>query len=65
MNCETDFVGRKEELKELFDDLAVQVVACPQVQFVSIEDTSEISKNGREIYGIQKDWKFRLYDGKN
>ncbi|CAI0628776.1 unnamed protein product [Linum tenue] len=29
VNCETDFVGR---------DLAMQVVACPQVQFVSTED---------------------------
>ncbi|KDP33708.1 hypothetical protein JCGZ_07279 [Jatropha curcas] len=41
VNCETDFVGRSEKFKELVDDLAMQVVACPQVQFVSIEDISE------------------------
>ncbi|KAK8595584.1 hypothetical protein V6N13_000292 [Hibiscus sabdariffa] len=41
VNCETDFVGRSEQFKELVDDLAMQVVACPQVQFVSIEDIPE------------------------
>nr|XP_012462391.1 unnamed protein product [Gossypium raimondii] len=46
VNCETDFVGRSEKFKELVDDLAMQVVACPQVQFVSIEDipVSTVSK---------------------
>lgn len=41
VNCETDFVGRGEKFKELVDDLAMQVVACPQVQYVSIEDIPE------------------------
>ncbi|KAK4754981.1 hypothetical protein SAY87_008738 [Trapa incisa] len=41
VNCETDFVGRSEKFKELVDDLAMQVVACPQVQFVSVEDIGE------------------------
>lgn len=41
VNCETDFVGRSEKFKELVDDLAMQVVACPHVQFVSIEDVPE------------------------
>ncbi|OMO82647.1 hypothetical protein CCACVL1_11854 [Corchorus capsularis] len=41
VNCETDFVGRSEKFKELVDDLAMQVVACPQVQSVSIEDLPE------------------------
>ncbi|VVA10534.1 PREDICTED: translation elongation factor Ts [Prunus dulcis] len=41
VNCETDFVGRSEKFKVLVDDLAMQVVACPQVQFVSIEDIPE------------------------
>lgn len=41
VNCETDFVGRSEKIKELVDDLAMQVVACPQVQFISIEDIPE------------------------
>ncbi|KAL5697522.1 hypothetical protein ACHQM5_028655 [Ranunculus cassubicifolius] len=38
VNCETDFVGRSEKFKELVDDLAMQVVACPQVEYVSVDD---------------------------
>ncbi|KOM54216.1 hypothetical protein LR48_Vigan10g010800 [Vigna angularis] len=45
VNCETDFVGRGEKFKELVDDLAMQVVASPQVQFVSIEDVPETIVN--------------------
>ncbi|XP_074280937.1 polyprotein of EF-Ts, chloroplastic [Silene latifolia] len=41
VNCETDFVGRSENFKELVDDLAMQVAACPQVQYVSVEDIPE------------------------
>ncbi|XP_050220225.1 polyprotein of EF-Ts, chloroplastic [Mercurialis annua] len=41
VNCETDFVGRSEKFKELVNDLAMQVVACPQVQFVSVDEISE------------------------
>ncbi|KAK4782903.1 hypothetical protein SAY86_007277 [Trapa natans] len=50
VNCETDFVGRSEKFKELVDDLAMQVVACPQVQFVSVEDIGEdIIKKEKEL----------------
>ena len=31
VNSETDFVARNEKFKELVNDLAMQVVACPQV----------------------------------
>lgn len=41
VNCETDFVGRSEKFKELVDDMAMQVVACPKVEYVSIEDIPE------------------------
>ncbi|XP_048133898.1 polyprotein of EF-Ts, chloroplastic isoform X2 [Rhodamnia argentea] len=41
VNSETDFVGRSEKFKELVDDLAMQVVACPQVEFVSIDEIPE------------------------
>ncbi|KAK4759769.1 hypothetical protein SAY87_022900 [Trapa incisa] len=50
VNCETDFVGRSEKFKELVDDLAMQVVACPQVQFVSVDDIGEdIIKKEKEL----------------
>ena len=41
VNCETDFVGRSENFKELVEDLAMQVVASRQVQYVSVEDVPE------------------------
>ncbi|KAJ7969578.1 Elongation factor Ts, mitochondrial [Quillaja saponaria] len=50
VNCETDFVGRSEKFKELVDDLAMQVVACPQVQYVSTENIPEsIVKREKEL----------------
>lgn len=50
VNCETDFVGRSENFKELVDDLAMQVVAGPQVQYVSVEDVPEdIVKKEKEL----------------
>ncbi|KAK8967159.1 hypothetical protein KSP40_PGU011869 [Platanthera guangdongensis] len=41
VNSETDFVGRNEKFVELVDDLSMQVVASPQVEFVSVEDIPE------------------------
>ncbi|XP_041006683.1 polyprotein of EF-Ts, chloroplastic isoform X2 [Juglans microcarpa x Juglans regia] len=55
VNCETDFVGRSENFKELVDDLAMQVVACPQVQFVSTEDIPESIKNKEKELEMQRE----------
>ncbi|XWS72054.1 hypothetical protein CRYUN_Cryun02cG0007800 [Craigia yunnanensis] len=55
VNCETDFVGRSEKFKELVDDLAMQVVACPQVQFVSIEDIPESIMNKEKELEMQRE----------
>ncbi|XP_077210881.1 polyprotein of EF-Ts, chloroplastic-like isoform X2 [Tasmannia lanceolata] len=50
VNCETDFVGRSKKFKELVDDLAMQVVGCPQVQYVSVEEIPEsIERKEREL----------------
>lgn len=38
VNCETDFVSRGEIFKELVEDLAMQVAACPQVQYLVTEE---------------------------
>ena len=37
-NCETDFVARREELKELADSVAKQIAASPNVEYVSVSD---------------------------
>lgn len=50
VNCETDFVARGEIFKQLVDDLAMQVAACPQVQYLATEDVpEEIVCKEREI----------------
>jgi len=38
VNCETDFVARRGELKELADSVAKQIAACPNVEYVSVDD---------------------------
>jgi elongation factor Ts len=38
LNCETDFVARNEAFKQLVQDIAKQIAACPNVEFVRVED---------------------------
>ena len=38
INCETDFVARGEVFQELVRNVAMQIAACPNVEFVSIND---------------------------
>ncbi|NEO25865.1 MAG: translation elongation factor Ts [Kamptonema sp. SIO4C4] len=38
VNCETDFVARREEFQELVHNLAMQIAACPNVEYVSVDD---------------------------
>lgn len=38
VNCETDFVARNEAFKELVQDIAKQIAACPNVQYVDVDE---------------------------
>lgn len=38
VNCETDFVARREEFKALVKDVAMQIAACPNVEYVKVDD---------------------------
>lgn len=38
VNCQTDFVARNEAFQELVRNIAMQVAACPQVEYVKVED---------------------------
>ncbi|KGG24906.1 Translation elongation factor T [Prochlorococcus sp. MIT 0703] len=38
LNCETDFVARGDLFQELLKDVAMQVAACPNVEYVSTEE---------------------------
>ena len=35
VNCETDFVARRPEFQELARNIAMQIAACPQVQYIN------------------------------
>ncbi|WP_035994307.1 translation elongation factor Ts [Leptolyngbya sp. KIOST-1] len=38
INCETDFVARRDEFKTLVRDVAMQIAACPNVEYVRVSD---------------------------
>ena len=41
LNCETDFVARGEIFQSLLKDVSMQVAACPNVEYVSIDEIPE------------------------
>lgn len=50
VNCETDFVARRDEFKSLVRDVAMQIVACPNVEYVRVSDIpAEISEKEKSI----------------
>jgi elongation factor Ts len=38
INCETDFVARREEFQALVRNVAMQIAACPNVEYVKVAD---------------------------
>jgi len=38
LNCETDFVARGDIFQSLLKDISMQVAACPNVEYVSIDE---------------------------
>ena len=50
VNCETDFVSRKPEFKELVQNLGMQIAACQDVELISMDDISDDIK--------KKEWDF-------
>ena len=38
VNCETDFVARREDFQALVRNIAMQIAACPNVEYVKVED---------------------------
>jgi elongation factor Ts len=41
VNCQTDFVARNEDFKTLVQNIAMQIAACPNVEYVRVEDIPE------------------------
>lgn len=44
INCETDFVARREEFSDLAKNIAMQIASNPDIQVVKIEDISDATK---------------------
>ncbi|OUT69919.1 MAG: translation elongation factor Ts [Synechococcus sp. TMED19] len=50
VNCETDFVARGEQFQELVRNIAMQIAACPNVEFVTTDDIpAEVSEREAAI----------------
>ncbi len=44
INCETDFVARREEFSDLAKNIAMQIASNPEIEVVSMEDISDSVK---------------------
>lgn len=50
VNCETDSVARDEAFKTLVRNIAMQIAACPNVEYVKVEDVPpEIAQKEKEL----------------
>ncbi len=50
LNCETDFVARGEIFQGLLRDIAMQVAACPNVEYVTVDDIpNEIAEKEKAV----------------
>ncbi|MFN9872754.1 MAG: translation elongation factor Ts [Cyanobacteriota bacterium] len=50
VNCETDFVARGEIFQELLRNVAMQIAACPGVEYVSTEHIpAEVAEREKQI----------------
>lgn len=55
VNCETDFVARREEFSDLAKNIAMQIASNPEIQVVSIENISESTKNEVQKFESSKE----------
>ena len=55
VNCETDFVARRSEFQDLAQNIAMQIAACPGVEFIKFEDIPEEVKEREKSIEMLKD----------
>lgn len=41
VNCETDFVARRDEFQDLVHNISLQIAACPNVEYVNTDEIPE------------------------
>lgn len=71
VNCETD-LAKGPKFKELFKAVAMQIAACPEVEFVSDGDISEEAKQAEreaemkseDLAGKPDDIKVKMVEGR-
>ena len=50
VNCETDFVARREEFQKLARNIAMQIAACPNVEYVKVDDIpKDVAQKEKDI----------------
>jgi elongation factor Ts len=50
VNCETDFVARGEMFQDLIRNVAMQIAACPNVDFVKVDDIpADVAEREKQI----------------
>lgn len=72
VNCETDFVARGDQFKDLVRDIAMQVAACPNVEYIKVDDIpkeivakeKEIEKGRDDLAGKPDNIKDKIVDGR-
>lgn len=55
VNCETDFVARREEFSDLAKNIAMQIASNPEIQVVSMENISELKRKEVENFENSKE----------
>ena len=72
VNCETDFVARGELFQELVRNVAMQIAACPNVEYVStdqipqdvVEREKSIEMGRDDLAGKKEEMKAKIVEGR-
>jgi elongation factor Ts len=72
VNCETDFVARGELFQELVRNVAMQIAACPNVEYVStdqipqevVDRETSIEMGRDDLAGKKEEMKAKIVEGR-
>jgi len=72
VNCETDFVARRKEFKDLVRNIGMQIASDPKIEIISFDDVSEDLKeltrkfetNKEDIINKPKEIKDKIIEGR-
>jgi elongation factor Ts len=72
VNCQTDFVARNDAFKELVNNIAMQIAACPNVEYVKVADIpaelaekeTAIEMGKDDLAGKKEEMKVKIVQGR-